>query len=77
MSFAQFSSGKFQKGLEGESSNFFSVKIVEDVVDEFIGGCKSKTDEGILEFDGVNDPTRVAVEDVKGTFDLPHLVDRD
>ena len=57
MSLAQFSSGKFQKGLEGESSNFFSVEIVEDVVDEFVGGCKSKTDEGVLELDGVNDST--------------------
>ena len=57
VSLAQFSSGKFQKGLEGESSNFFSVEIVEDVVDEFVGSCKSKTDEGVLELDGVNDST--------------------
>lgn len=75
MRLSKFSSCEFDEGFKGETSDSFGIEIGEDVVDEFIGGCESKTDECVFEFDWVYDSTSVAVKYVESIFNLFYFLD--
>lgn len=77
MSLPDSSCGQFQEGLESKTSYILSIKIVKNVVDKFVGSCKSQTDECIFELDWIYDSTWVTIKDVKCTFDLSHFLDWD
>ena len=77
MSLPDSSCGQFQEGLESKTSYILSIKIVKNIVDKFVGSCKSQTDECIFELDWIYDSTWVTIKDVKCTFDLSHFLDWD
>jgi hypothetical protein len=74
---AEPAGGQLEEGLEGEATDVLGVEVVEDVVDELVGGCEPQTHEGALELDRVDHTAAVAVEDVKGSLDLAYLLDGD
>lgn len=74
---AELGSSQSQKLSKVNASRLIIIKFSQNLVDELVLASKAQLLKGSLELLGVNDSTKIAVEDIEGSLNVSDLFDGD